>query len=78
MYWKGAVMRSIIEFTRLNEFAVIFIAFVLAYALVDFVVEPIQHQFVSSRYMAGSLLFIPHGIRVLAVWLCGATRHSYH
>jgi hypothetical protein len=71
MYWKGAVMRSIIEFTRLNEFAVILITFVLAYALVDFVVEPIQHQFLSGSVMAGSLLFIPHGIRVLAVWLCG-------
>ena len=32
---------------------------------------PVQHQFVSSSTMAGSLLFIPHGIRVLAVWLCG-------
>jgi len=71
MYWKGAVMRSIVEFTRLNEFAVIFISFVLAYALVDLVVEPVQHQFLSSSVMAGSLLFIPHGIRVLAVWLCG-------
>ena len=71
MYWKGAVMRSVIEFARLKEFAVIFIAFVLAFALVDFVVAPIQHQFVSSSVMAGSLLFIPHGIRVLAVWLCG-------
>jgi hypothetical protein len=64
-------MRSIIEFPRLSEFAVISIAFVLAYALVNFVVEPIQHQFLSSSTMAGSLLFIPHGIRVLAVWLCG-------
>ena len=71
MYWKGAFMRSIIEFPRLSEFAVIFIAFVLAYALVNFVVGPIQHQFLSSSTMAGSLLFIPHGIRVLAVWLCG-------
>jgi hypothetical protein len=71
MYWKGAVMRSIIEFTRLNEFAVIFITFVLAFALVDFVVEPVQHYFLSSSVIAGSLLFIPHGIRVLAVWLCG-------
>jgi len=65
-------MRSVIEFTRFNEFAVIFISFVLAYALVDFVVEPIQHQFLSASVMPGSLLFIPHGIRVLAVWLCGA------
>jgi hypothetical protein len=72
MYWKGAVMRSIIQYTLLNEFAVIFISFVLAYALVDFVVEPIQHHFLSGSVMAGSLLFIPHGIRVLAVWLCGA------
>ena len=64
-------MRSVIEFTRLSEFAVIFVAFVFAFALVDFVVAPVQHYFVSSSTMAGSLLFIPHGIRVLAVWLCG-------
>ena len=64
-------MRLIIDFTRLNEFAIIFMAFVLAFVLVDFVVASIQHQFVSSSTMAGSLLFIPHGIRVLAVWLCG-------
>ena len=67
----GAFMRSVVETTRFSEFAIIFIAFVLAYALVDFVVAPIQHQFVSSSVMAGSLLFIPHGIRVLSVWLCG-------
>ena len=64
-------MRSVIEFTRFNEFAVIFITFVLAFVLVDFVVEPVQHYFLSSSVMLGSLLFIPHGIRVLAVWLCG-------
>ena len=64
-------MRSAIELTRISEFATILVAFVLAFALVDLVVEPVQHQFLSSSTMAGSLLFIPHGIRVLAVWLCG-------
>lgn len=64
-------MRSLTEFSRLTEFAIIVVAFVLAYALVDLVVQPVQHQFLSSTTMAGSLLFIPHGIRVLAVWLCG-------
>ena len=64
-------MRSIIWFPRLNEFAVIFIAFVLAFALVDLVVEPVQRYFVSVTAITGSLLFIPHGIRVLAIWLCG-------
>ena len=64
-------MRSVVETTRFSEFAIIFITYVLAFALIEFVVAPIQHQFVSSSTMAGSLLFIPHGIRVLAVWLCG-------
>ena len=64
-------MKSIIEFTGFKEFGIIFSAFVFAFALVDFVVAPVQHYFVSSSTMAGSLLFIPHGIRVLAVWLCG-------
>ena len=68
---RRAVMKSIIELTRLNEFAVIFAAFITAYALVGFVVEPVQHYFISTNLMMGSLLFIPHGIRVLAVWLCG-------
>jgi hypothetical protein len=64
-------MKPIIEFTDFKEFGIIFSAFVFAFALVDLVVEPVQHQFLSSSTMAGSLLFIPHGIRVLAVWLCG-------
>jgi hypothetical protein len=64
-------MRQIIQSPRINEFAVIFIAYLIAFAIVDFVVEPVQRYFVSSSTIAGSLLFIPHGIRVLAVWLCG-------
>lgn len=64
-------MRQIIQSPRINEFAVIFIAYMLAFAIVDFVVEPVQRYFVSSGIIVGSLLFIPHGIRVLAAWLCG-------
>lgn len=64
-------MRQIIQSPRINEFAVIFIAYMLAFAIVDFVVEPVQRYFVSSGIIVGSVLFIPHGIRVLAAWLCG-------
>ena len=64
-------MRQIIRSPRINEFAVIFIAYMLAFAIVDFVVEPVQRYFVSSGIIVGSVLFIPHGIRVLAAWLCG-------
>ena len=64
-------MRSVIEFTRLSEFAVIFIAYLIAFAIVHFVVEPVQRYFVSSSTIVSSLLFVPHGIRVIAAWLCG-------
>ena len=72
MYWKGAVMRSVIEFTRLSEFAVIALAYTVGYLLVDYIVAPVQYLYLSRDFTVGSLLFIPHGIRVLAVWLCGS------
>ena len=37
-----------------------------------FVTSPLQQLFLSAAVMPGSLLFIPHGIRVVATWLCGA------
>ena len=46
-------MKSIIEFTGFKEFGIIFSAFVFAFALVDFVVAPVQHYFVSRSTMAG-------------------------
>ena len=64
-------MRSVIQSTRLGEVTVIFVAFVTAFTFVGFVVEPVQQHLLSSSTMAGSLMFIPHGIRVLAAWLCG-------
>ena len=72
MYWKGAVMRSVIEFTRLSEFAVIALAYTVGYLLVNYIVAPVQYLYLSRDFTVGSLLFIPHGIRVLAVWLCGS------
>ena len=65
-------MRSAIEFTRVSEFAVIFVAYFVGYLFVDYIVAPFQYSFLSRDVTVGSLLFIPHGIRVLAVWLCGS------
>ena len=65
-------MRSIIEFARLNEFVVIALAYVVGYLLVDYIVAPVQYLYLSRDFTVGSLLFIPHGIRVLALWLCGS------
>ena len=65
-------MRSVIELTRISEFAVIALAYTVGYLLVDFIVAPVQYLYLSRDFTVGSLLFIPHGIRVLAVWLCGS------
>ena len=65
-------MRSVIELARIIEFAVIALAFTVGYLLVDYIVEPVQYLYLSRDFTVGSLLFIPHGIRVLAVWLCGS------
>ena len=65
-------MRSIIEFTRFSEFAVIALAYIVGYLLVDYIVAPIQYLYLSRDFTVGSLLFVPHGIRVVAVWLCGS------
>ena len=65
-------MRSIIEFPRLSEFAIIALAYIVGYLLVDYIVAPVQYFYFSRDFTIGSLLFIPHGIRVLAVWLCGS------
>ena len=53
------------------EFSIIFLSFFISFALVEFIISPLQKSFVSSGEMIVSLLFIPHGIRVVATWLCG-------
>ena len=54
------------------EFLLIFTVFFLSFALVQFITSPLQQVFLSAAVMPGSLFFIPHGIRVVATWLCGA------
>lgn len=54
------------------EFLLIFTVFFLSFGLVQFITSPLQQVFLSAAVMPGSLFFIPHGIRVVATWLCGA------
>ena len=65
-------MLRIIEYTRLNEFVIIVSAYTVGYLLVEYIIAPAQYLYLSRDFTVGSLLFVPHGIRVLAVWLCGS------
>lgn len=49
---------------------VVFIAYVVAFMLMQYVARPIQDAFVTST-LVGTLLFLPHGVRVIGAWLFG-------
>ena len=50
-------------------FAIVFIAYCACYFFVSFVVTPIQMAAGLPQTNYASLLFLPHGIRVLSIWL---------
>ncbi len=53
-------MRLLIEYTRLNEFVIIVLAYIVGYLVVDFIVAPVQYLYLSRDFTVGSLLFILH------------------
>jgi len=55
-------------FTK-NIFAVVFIAYCASYFFVEFLVFPVQMAVGLPQATYASLLFLPHGIRVLSIWL---------
>ena len=55
--------------THLMNATIVLALYVLSFQLVEFLVEPLQNTFTATEF--ASLLFLPHGIRVLAVVLYG-------
>jgi hypothetical protein len=48
---------------------VVFIGYVVAFFLMQYVARPIQDVFAPT--LVGTLLFLPHGVRVIGAWLFG-------
>lgn len=48
---------------------IIIIAYMLAFALVSWVINPLQNNFMPTIAPYAALVFLPHGVRVLATWL---------
>lgn len=53
------------------SFAVIVTAYVLCHGMTVFLVTPVQGRFLTEITTFASLIYLPHGIRVLATWLVG-------
>lgn len=54
-----------------RRYAVISAAFLTCYAIVDFVFPALSTAAGPESISAASLLFLPHGVRVIAAWLYG-------
>lgn len=46
----------------------IFIVYALSFIVVSWIIDPIQSFFLKDVFL-GSLIFLPHGVRVVATWL---------
>ena len=55
----------------IRYFFVISMVYVLCHGITAFIVTPIQSLLLSDITVFASLVYLPHGVRVLATWLCG-------
>lgn len=55
----------------IQYFFVIMLAYVLCHGLTALVITPVQQEFLSDITIFASLVYLPHGVRVLATWLWG-------
>ncbi|OED50618.1 hypothetical protein AB838_01535 [Rhodobacteraceae bacterium (ex Bugula neritina AB1)] len=62
------VMQRLVD---LQSFAVITAVYVVCHGLTAWVVTPVQAIFLPEITVFASLIYLPHGVRVLAVWLLG-------
>ncbi|MGR3370488.1 MAG: hypothetical protein ACU0DU_24135 [Sagittula sp.] len=50
---------------------IVFVTYVLCHGLTALLVTPLQHRIVSEVTVFASLAYLPHGVRVMAVWIWG-------
>ncbi|TNJ48457.1 hypothetical protein [Phaeobacter sp. B1627] len=54
-----------------SDTVVIVLAYVLCHGITAWIVNPVQAYFLGDITIFASLLYLPHGVRVLSIWLCG-------
>ncbi|MBL3701206.1 hypothetical protein GI582_00725 [Sulfitobacter sp. BDSS02] len=55
----------------LQNWFVIVVAYVLAHGLTAMLITPLQSRFIPEITVFASLVYLPHGVRVLSTWLAG-------
>ncbi|WP_109464918.1 hypothetical protein [Albibacillus kandeliae] len=57
--------------SELQSFFIIFFVYVLCHGVTALLVTPVQQMFLSEVTAFASLVYLPHGVRVLSTWLVG-------
>ncbi|NSY39413.1 hypothetical protein [Leisingera sp. ANG59] len=65
------MIRVLQRLADIQSFAVITAVYVVCHGLTAWVVTPVQGLFLPEVTVFASLVYLPHGVRVLAVWLFG-------
>lgn len=59
------------EVANIHFFFIIVLSYVFCHGLTALLVTPIQQEFLAEITIFASLVYLPHGVRVLATWLWG-------
>ena len=57
--------------TSLQTFGIVIVAYMLAHGLTAWLITPVQALLLPDVTAFASLVYLPHGVRVLATWLLG-------
>ena len=71
------MLKSDTEQFSFYNFTIVVVSFLTSYLLVAKVIAPIQSQYISNSELV-SLLFLPHGVRVLACVLYGSRLGAFY
>ena len=63
--------------SHLVAFGVVLLAFIASTSIVVAVIDPIQHTYFPEITPFATLLFLPHGVRVIVTWLYGVWSIPY-
>jgi hypothetical protein len=71
------MVKSDLERFSFYNFTIVLVSYLASYLLVAKVLTPIQSQYISNSELV-SLLFLPHGVRVLACVLYGPSLGAFY
>lgn len=57
--------------SNLCAMAIVAVVYIICHGITAWVVAPVQHYFLGDITIFASLLYLPHGVRVLSTWLLG-------